>query len=294
MPRMPFGKPKPPKPINEEEAKFARFFIVDPSHNVSAAARRCGRTPWWGHMQLKKVQVRRYIRHLSGKDADLVLAEKKKRDPLISSADTVAVREAQIMQMPGNEDVDNVFRRLRTFMDFRLVDVLTHEGPLQIDAEKIRALQGTDEGRSIKRFRHQQHEKYDKRGRRVGVTHHYEVEIESPLQAVQTMAKILGIDAGDGDENARKRIAALEKLMAILPDETLRELHLAMLEHGGQMVDGPTSNQPPVVLPIQPPPNGNGNETRRQAGAADTSSSGATLSAEDEILPQTDEAPPPE
>jgi hypothetical protein len=251
---MAFGEPRPLKRIKEEEVQFARFFIVDPAHNVSAAARRCGRTPVWGHMVLKRPQVKRYIRRLTGKDADLIIPpERPKHDPRITSADTLGVREAQVMRVPGNEDVDNVFRRLRTFMDFRLVDCLTHEGPLQIDPEKIRALQGTDDGRAIKRFKHQQHEKYDKRGRRIGVTHHYEVEIESPLQAVQTMAKILGIDAGDGDENARKRIAALERLMAILPDETLRELHLAMLEHGGKMVDGSTAANVPVVLPVKPP-----------------------------------------
>lgn len=257
---MPRGRPKgsknSPGPINEEQTRFARFFVADPKHIVADAARRCGRAVWWGNLQLKKTVVRRYIRHLTGKDADLVLPDKLPPDSKLTTAETVAIREAQVMMTPSNEDVDNVFRRLRTMMDFRLVDCLTSDGVLEIDPEKIRALQGTDEGRVIKKFRHTQHERYDKRGHRVGVTHQYEVEIESPLQAVQTMAKVLGIGSDDGDEKARKRIAALERLMAILPDETLRELHLAMLEHGGKIVDGPTE---PVVVPT-PPPNGNGEE----------------------------------
>jgi hypothetical protein len=123
-------------------------------------------------------------------------------------------------------------------MDFRLVDLVTNEGPVKLDEEKIRALRGTEEGRAIKKIWHKQTDQYDKQGRLTATKNEYEIECESPLQAAQTMARILGLDAGDAADRQALAKAALAELLPKLPTETLRALNLAILEHGSSLMGG--------------------------------------------------------
>src|SRR4029434_5184924 len=145
------GGTRPPK-IREDWARFVRYFLADPQPHVAAAARHLGRERTWGFRVLRQPDTQAYIHYLSGMGIEELYG--KRRSTKAEIEQIKGIRRVQAELIPTETDAARVFNRLKTFMDFRLVDLVTNEGPVAIDAEKVRALKGTEEGRAIKKIRH--------------------------------------------------------------------------------------------------------------------------------------------
>lgn len=240
----------PPK-IREVYASFCRHFIADPNHNVSAAARKVGKTPTWGIYAMRRPEVKVFVRWMTGQDPDGFYCPKpnaRSSKAVVLSRQEVehikGVRAAEIAGVPTEDDAARVFNLLRHYMDMGLVELLTDEGVLAIDEEKVRALRGTKLKGFVKHFRHDIRETFDKHGQLTGRVHKYDLETESVLNAAALMAKCLGIDGGNDEERTRNSRALLEALLPHLPEKAFKALHLAALEHSGQILGAAPEGEP--------------------------------------------------